>query len=166
VEARFNEKTEQFIEENLDLAMSKDPKANDWRKTDISKFFAQERGVLPALVDSAKQNFSADANPAKPAPVVTSGTAAPRSSVDAQKTSPAASEDEVKKFLESLPATDRKFIGAVFSDKGEAAKTALSEARNAWKAMQPNQRAAFRDETEYASAMVFQASKNGSAVHG
>lgn len=167
IEKRFNERMESVIDSWLPIAISKDQKANDWKKLDVAEFFASEKQNVQAFVETAKQNFSEGVKQPAPAAVAQGTTAAPRSTSEAAKTTAQASDADVTKFLESIPASDKNFIGSVFSEKGEEAKAALALARNAWNGMSASQREFNGNFGEYASKMILAASRNGSAaVHG
>lgn len=163
IAADFEAAVQSFVESNLESAM----KSDDWRKNvDVANYFATKQKLIPALAQSAKQTF-AEGNKPAPAVVAQGTTAAPRSTSEAAKTTAQASDADVTKFLESIPASDKNFIGSVFSEKGEEAKAALALARNAWNGMSASQREFNGNFGEYASKMILAASRNGSAaVHG
>lgn len=163
IAADFEAAVQSFVESNLESAM----KSDDWRKNvDVANYFAAKQKLIPALAQSAKQTF-AEGNKPAPAAVAQGTTAAPRSTSEAAKTTAQASDADVTKFLESIPASDKNFIGSVFSEKGEEAKAALALARNAWNGMSASQREFNGNFGEYASKMILAASRNGSAaVHG
>ena len=155
VHQRFNEKIDQYIEANLPDAMTNEK--SEWFKADVGAFFAEERNAIPGLgASSAKQNFS-DAAPPK---AVSASSAAPRSTGEVSAANGSATDDEMKKFQESLPENDKRAVAKIFSKAPEIAKKALNEARAAWNALpaESSARVNFKDANEFAFAAIASAS--------